>query len=229
PPGDRPLVRRRRPPRRPRPRAREAARGRHGPLRDRHRYASGRPAAPARRRARRLQARPRRPGRDQPAARGEPREARPRDRRRLPARHLGGARSRPDRPPDPAARRADARQRSDRDAARALPVAARVRRARPPLPSRGAPVPPRPGGGVMLGRLPALLASGALLLPSFGGLFHLPAAVERWLYNPRERIGQANGRIEAGKPAEALPPLETALRLAPDDPRVQFDAGTARL
>ncbi|HXU45183.1 MAG TPA: tetratricopeptide repeat protein [Thermoanaerobaculia bacterium] len=81
----------------------------------------------------------------------------------------------------------------------------------------------------MLGRLPALLASGALLLPSFGGLFHLPAAVERWLYNPRERIGQANGRIEAGKPAEALPPLETALRLAPDDPRVQFDAGTARL
>ena len=34
---------------------------------------------------------------------------------------------------------------------------------------------------------------------------------------------------EAGKPKEAVGPADTALRLAPDDPPVQYDAGTAHL
>lgn len=58
---------------------------------------------------------------------------------------------------------------------------------------------------------------------------HPPAAVERWLYNPRERTARGLGLLEAGDPAAALEALETAGRLAPDDPRVLFNLGTGRL
>ena len=54
---------------------------------------------------------------------------------------------------------------------------------------------------------------------------HLPTWAERWLYNPRERVEKA---MEAN-PKEAVRPADTALRLAPDDPLVQYDAGTAHL
>jgi Ca-activated chloride channel family protein len=78
----------------------------------------------------------------------------------------------------------------------------------------------------------------ALSLPSLPSLpfslpsVHLPAAVERWLWNPRERTntaiadyrkGDKESRERAAKEADA------ALRLAPADPTVQYDTGTIRL
>lgn len=78
---------------------------------------------------------------------------------------------------------------------------------------------------------PLLLLVGwaALPLPSWLPQPHLPAWAERWLYNPRERTERSIGSWEAGKPEEAVGPAETALRLAPEDPRVQYNAGTANL
>jgi tetratricopeptide (TPR) repeat protein len=58
---------------------------------------------------------------------------------------------------------------------------------------------------------------------------HPPAAVERWLYNPRERTARGLALLEAGEPAAALGALEAAGRIAPDDPRVLFNLGTGRL
>lgn len=58
---------------------------------------------------------------------------------------------------------------------------------------------------------------------------HPPAAVERWLYNPRERTARGLGLLEAEDPAAALGSLETAGRIAPNDPRVLFNLGTGRL
>lgn len=58
---------------------------------------------------------------------------------------------------------------------------------------------------------------------------HPPAAVERWLYNPRERTARGLGRLHAGDPDAALELLETAGRLDPDDPRVLYNLGTGRL
>ncbi|HSK74889.1 MAG TPA: VWA domain-containing protein [Thermoanaerobaculia bacterium] len=79
--------------------------------------------------------------------------------------------------------------------------------------------------------LPLLLFAGwaALPLPSWLPQPHLPAWAERWLYNPRERTERAIDAWEAGTPEEAVAPAETALRLAPGDPRVQYNAGTANL
>ncbi|MBW8877677.1 MAG: VWA domain-containing protein [Acidobacteria bacterium] len=76
--------------------------------------------------------------------------------------------------------------------------------------------------------LPALLLIALPSLP-FGLEPHLPDWVERWLYNPRERVERSLEAQQQGKPREAVPPANTALRLAPDDPLVQYDAGTARL
>ena len=91
----------------------------------------------------------------------------------------------------------------------------------------------------LLPLVPALFAAwaGAPSLPSLKSLesasslfgVHLPAAVERWLYNPRERTGQAMEAIRQGKAKEALAPADTALRLAPGDPLVGYDDGTAHL
>jgi Ca-activated chloride channel homolog len=73
--------------------------------------------------------------------------------------------------------------------------------------------------------LPVLL----LALPSLPSLPwqpHLPVWAERWLYNPRERVEKA---MEEKDPKKAVGPADTALRLAPNDPLVQYDAGTAHL
>lgn len=84
-------------------------------------------------------------------------------------------------------------------------------------------------------------AAAALLLVSWGlwGAWptwlpsslrpHLPVWAERVLYNPRERTAEAIAAAERGEPSAVVPPAETALRLAPDDPLVQYDAGTALL
>jgi len=80
--------------------------------------------------------------------------------------------------------------------------------------------------------VPALFVAGWAGLPSLpplSSLIHLPAAVERWLYNPRERTGQAIESLRQGKAKEALGPADTALRLAPGDPLVGYDDGTAHL
>ena len=95
----------------------------------------------------------------------------------------------------------------------------------------------------------ALSATLALAEPfalPFG--LHLPLWAERVLWNPRERTERALAELEAqaksgkagpsdptGEQArraaagKALPAAETALRLAPDDPTVQYDTGTVQL
>lgn len=79
----------------------------------------------------------------------------------------------------------------------------------------------------------SLALSGALwaALPSFQDILdpHLPTWAEEWLYNPRERMGQAVDAYERGKPEEGVEAAETALRLAADDPLVQYGAGTMQL
>jgi len=96
----------------------------------------------------------------------------------------------------------------------------------------------------VIGRATALAGLAAALLAPFGLDLgedwtlsdlrqlldlHPPAAVERWLYNSRERTARGLGLLEAGDPEAALEALETAGRLAPDDSRVLFNLGTGRL
>ncbi|HKI85162.1 MAG TPA: tetratricopeptide repeat protein [Thermoanaerobaculia bacterium] len=82
----------------------------------------------------------------------------------------------------------------------------------------------------------ALTLSLLLLLPAslplrqiVAGFVHLPTAVERWLYNPRERTSQGLDAYRKGKVDSALQKFEGARRLAPKDPSVLFNAGTAHL
>jgi Ca-activated chloride channel family protein len=77
--------------------------------------------------------------------------------------------------------------------------------------------------------LPTLLLLGWAALPALPWRPHLPAWVERWLYNPRERTERAIAAEESGEPRQAVGPAATALRLAPEDPNVQYNAGTAHL
>ncbi|HEX4498279.1 MAG TPA: VWA domain-containing protein [Thermoanaerobaculia bacterium] len=77
--------------------------------------------------------------------------------------------------------------------------------------------------------LPAFLLLGALAFPSIPWTPHLPSWVERWMYNPRERTDRSIAAYKNGKPKEAVAPADTAARLAPNDPTVQYDAGTAHL
>lgn len=76
--------------------------------------------------------------------------------------------------------------------------------------------------------LSAMVLLGGIALPSLPKL-HLPVALERWLYNPRERTERSITAYEEGQPREAVDRAETALRLAPEDPQVQYNAGTAYL
>jgi Ca-activated chloride channel family protein len=85
----------------------------------------------------------------------------------------------------------------------------------------------------MSGRLVSALALAGLAFPFPWHLPspHLPVAVERWLYNPRERTQKAIAESKQGPEGKrrAIDEAETALRLAPDDPLVQYDGGTAHL
>ena len=68
-----------------------------------------------------------------------------------------------------------------------------------------------------------------MALPSIPWESLMPGWVERWMYNPRERVERSLEAQKQGKPREAVEPANTALRLTPDDPLVNYDAGTARL
>jgi Ca-activated chloride channel homolog len=76
--------------------------------------------------------------------------------------------------------------------------------------------------------LPLALISG-LALPSVPWQPHLPAWIERWMYNPRERTERSIEAYRKGKAQEATGPADTAARLAPNDPTVQYDDGTVHL
>jgi Ca-activated chloride channel family protein len=76
---------------------------------------------------------------------------------------------------------------------------------------------------------PILALLGGLALPSLPWQPHLPDWIERWMYNPRERTERSIEAYRGKQPGEAVGPAETALRLAPGDPTVQYDAGTAHL
>jgi Ca-activated chloride channel family protein len=77
--------------------------------------------------------------------------------------------------------------------------------------------------------LPALLLLGSLAFPSLPWQPHLPGWVERWMYNPRERTERSIAAYKGSKPEEAVGPADTAARLAPGDPTVQYDDGTVHL
>ena len=70
-----------------------------------------------------------------------------------------------------------------------------------------------------------------LLLPSWLPLPtpHLPAWAERWMTNPRASMDRAIDSYQQGEPKKGVRPADTALRIAPDDPLVQYDAGTVHL
>jgi Ca-activated chloride channel homolog len=104
----------------------------------------------------------------------------------------------------------------------------------PPLPVRegGRGRERGPGGEGSTARaslLPTLLLLGWVSLPSLPWQPHLPAWAERWLYNSRERVERSIDAQAQGKSRQAVGSADTALRLAPDDPLVQYDAGTAHL
>ncbi len=78
-------------------------------------------------------------------------------------------------------------------------------------------------------KLPILLLAGWAALPALPWKPHLPTWAERWLWNPRERTSQAIEAWDAKNPGKASAAAATALRLAPDDPRTQYNAGTTEL
>lgn len=67
------------------------------------------------------------------------------------------------------------------------------------------------------------------LVASLPGWLHLPTAVERWLYNPRERTQVAQRHLEQGRPDLGVRALATASRLRPEDPLVRYNAGTGQM
>ena len=53
--------------------------------------------------------------------------------------------------------------------------------------------------------------------------------LEPYRFNARERTSRALAAWEKGRPEDAVAPLDSALRLQPGDPLVEFNAGTAHL
>ena len=56
-----------------------------------------------------------------------------------------------------------------------------------------------------------------------------PGLADRLAFNARERTARALAALDAQKPNEALAPFDAALRLAPADPLVQYNAGSGHL
>jgi Ca-activated chloride channel family protein len=69
-------------------------------------------------------------------------------------------------------------------------------------------------------------ASGAL--PASSAAASAPA-LEPYRFNPRERTARALAAWEKGRPEDAVGPADSALRLQPGDPLVEYNAGTAHL
>jgi Ca-activated chloride channel family protein len=102
----------------------------------------------------------------------------------------------------------------------------------PPLPVRegGRGRERGPGGeGSVAARLHLFPLLVLAALPSLPWQPRLPDWVERWMYNPRERTERSIEAYNRKQPREAVKTADTALRLAPNDPLVQYDAGTAHL
>jgi tetratricopeptide (TPR) repeat protein len=73
-----------------------------------------------------------------------------------------------------------------------------------------------------------------VLLPGWADVagwldLHPPAWVERILWNAGDRTEEGLAQLEEGETLAAVEQLERAHRIAPDDPRVAYNAGTARL
>ncbi|HEY0513660.1 MAG TPA: VWA domain-containing protein [Thermoanaerobaculia bacterium] len=113
------------------------------------------------------------------------------------------------------------------------PEARAVRAGTSPAPTKTGPVSSPVAARLHLFPLIALLGWAAFpslpSLPSLPWQPHLPDWVERWMYNPRERTERSIEAYGKGKPRDAVKPADTALRIAPKEPLVQYDAGTAHL
>jgi len=73
----------------------------------------------------------------------------------------------------------------------------------------------------------SLMASGLLVLGS--SWLTLPAKVESWLFNSRERTESAIEALENGDAETGAEALDVAARIDPNDPLTRFNAGTGRL
>lgn len=67
-----------------------------------------------------------------------------------------------------------------------------------------------------------------LFLAALPSWVHMPAGLERWLYNARERTETAIRDVDAGRLDHAVRALESAARRDPEDPVVQYNQGTGR-
>lgn len=90
-------------------------------------------------------------------------------------------------------------------------------------------IPTRPARPSQTQRAACFALLGWLFFPSLPWQPHLPEWVERWMYNPRERTERSIEAYGRKQPREAARTADTALRLAPRDTMVQYDAGTAHL
>lgn len=82
--------------------------------------------------------------------------------------------------------------------------------------------------------LPALLVASSLFAqgasePPSGAPKSATPALEPYRFNARERTVRGLAEWERGQPEAAVEPLDSALRLRPDDPLTLFNAGTAHL
>ncbi len=82
----------------------------------------------------------------------------------------------------------------------------------------------------------AIVLAALLLLPAslplrqaVDSFLHWPRAVERWLYNPRERTDRGLDALDKGDVKSAVRDFDSAQRLAPKDPAVLYNSGTAHL
>jgi tetratricopeptide (TPR) repeat protein len=99
-------------------------------------------------------------------------------------------------------------------------------------PPSSTPAPPAPAApGPFAGSpLPSAARSARALSSALSVLRpHLPAWLERWLYNPRERTAAAISDVQRGDRRAAVAAADSALRLAPTEPMASYNAGSARL
>ncbi len=93
------------------------------------------------------------------------------------------------------------------------------------------PALPRLAAFVLAAALPGArgpVAPAAAQSAAPGGTTSAPV-LEPYRFNARERTARAVAEWQKGRPEEAVAPLDSALRLQPGDPLVEFNAGTAHL